>query len=202
MADQAQPFARQGAFELVTVSTTEVRVDRYEGFREFVDNRSAALSRVAYLLTGDFHLAQDLLQSALAKTAAHWRRIRHGNPDAYVRRVLFHEHASAWRRRRVSESFAAEPPPQLVHDPALDATLRLDVLRALARLPPRQRAVIVLRFYEDLTEVQIAEVLDVTVGTVKRAKHDALNRLRTHAPELLDESGQATPDLGSREVAT
>ncbi|MEO3929105.1 SigE family RNA polymerase sigma factor [Micromonosporaceae bacterium B7E4] len=177
-------------------------MDRYEGFREFVGSRSAALSRVAYLLTGDFHLAQDLLQSALAKTAAHWRRIRHGNPDAYVRRVLFHEHASGWRRRRVAESLAAEPPHQLVRDPALDTTLRLDVLRALARLPPRQRAVIVLRFYEDLTEVQIAEVLDVTVGTVKRAKHDALNRLRTDAPELLDESGQATPDLGSREVAT
>jgi RNA polymerase sigma-70 factor (sigma-E family) len=177
-------------------------VDRYEGFREFVGGRSAALSRVAYLLTGDFHLAQDLLQSALAKTAAHWRRIRDGNPDAYVRRVLYHEHVSGRRRRQVLETLAAEPSRHVGFDPIPDATLRLTVLRALARLPPRQRAVIVLRFYEDLTEVQIAEVLDVTVGTVKRAKHDALNRLRTDAPELLDETGQARPDFGSREVAT
>ncbi|GAA3740839.1 SigE family RNA polymerase sigma factor [Plantactinospora mayteni] len=177
-------------------------MDRYEGFREFVGSRSAALSRVAYLLTGDFHLAQDLLQSALAKTAAHWGRIRDGNPDAYVRRVLYHEHASGWRRRRVSETLAAEPPAHLGSDPTPDATLRLTVLRALARLPPRQRAVIVLRFYEDLTEVQIAEVLDVTAGTVKRAKHDALKRLRTDAPELLDEPGQATPDSESRQVVT
>lgn len=177
-------------------------MDRYEGFREFVGSRSAGLSRVAYLLTGDFHLAQDLLQSALAKTAAHWPQIRGGNPDAYVRRVLYHEHASGWRRRRVSETLVAALPAQLGSDPTPGTTLRLTVLAALARLPPRQRAVIVLRFYEDLTEVQIAEVMDVTVGTVKRAKHDAINRLRTDAPELLDETGQVTPDSGSRQVVT
>ncbi|MBE1492728.1 SigE family RNA polymerase sigma factor [Plantactinospora soyae] len=163
-------------------------MDRYEGFREFVGSRSSALSRTAYLLTGDFHLAQDLLQAALAKTAAHWPRVRDGNPDAYVRRVLYHEHVSGWRRRRVRETLAAAPPQRLGPDPTPDTTLRLTVLRALARLPARQRAVIVLRFYEDLTEAQIADVLEVTVGTVKRTKHDALNRLRADAPEMLTDA--------------
>ncbi|MGN9909971.1 SigE family RNA polymerase sigma factor [Phytohabitans sp. LJ34] len=162
-------------------------VDRYAGFREFVVSRSGALSRAAFLLTGDYHLAEDLVQSALAKTAAHWPRVRDGDPDAYVRRVLYNEQVSRWRRKRVDEALAEEPPHWSGVDTTADTALRITVLRALAQLPPRQRAVIVLRFYEDLTETQVADVLQVTVGTVKRAKHDALQRLRAIAPQLVDD---------------
>lgn len=156
-----------------------------DGFREFVLVSTPALSRFAYLLTGDHHLAEDLLQSALANTYRHWRRIRDDNPRAYVRRAMVNEHTSWWRRVRVPESLSAEPPPGRTDDPAEGTALRLAVHLALASLTVRQRAVIVLRFYEDLTEAQTARVLGCTVGTVKRHGHEAMTRLRELAPRLL-----------------
>jgi RNA polymerase sigma-70 factor (sigma-E family) len=159
-----------------------------DGFREFVVAATPALFRSAYLLTGDHQLAEDLLQSALANTYRHWRRIKDGNPRAYVRRVMIHEHTSWWRRGRVPEHLSAEPPAGRADDPADRTALRLSVDRALARLAPRQRAVIVLRYYEDLTEAETARALGCTVGTVKRLGHDALARLRELAPHLLAEA--------------
>ncbi|WP_327030374.1 SigE family RNA polymerase sigma factor [Micromonospora sp. NBC_01740] len=162
-------------------------------FHEFVAHRSPALSRTAYLLTGDHHLAEDLLQSALAKTYQHWRRIRSGDPDAYVRRVMYHHQVSWWRRRRLAERLDPEPSDQPGDDHSDTTALRLTLAAALRQLTPRQRAVVVLRFYEDLTETQVAEVLGCSVGTVKRHGHDAVRRLRAIAPNLVDPAAERIP---------
>jgi RNA polymerase sigma-70 factor (sigma-E family) len=160
---------------------------RDDSFREFVTGATPALSRTAYLLTGDHQLAEDLLQSALANAYRHWPKLRRGNPTAYVRRAMHHEQISWWRRRRLTEQPHAEPPvpDRGGTDLASVAALRLTLVQALAKLPPRQRAVIVLRFYDDLTEVETARVLDCTVGTVKRHGHDALVRLRALVPQAV-----------------
>ncbi|MGV9765349.1 SigE family RNA polymerase sigma factor [Micromonospora tulbaghiae] len=165
-----------------------------ESFREFVVQRSPALSRTAYLLTGDHQLAEDLLQSALARSYRHWRRIREGDPEAYVRRVMYHQQVSWWRRRRVAERLDATPAERGGGDHTDDTALRLSVVAALRRLTARQRAVVVLRYYEDLTEAQVAEVLGCSVGTVKRHGHDAVRRLRDLVPDLLDR----TPERSER----
>jgi RNA polymerase sigma-70 factor (sigma-E family) len=165
-------------------------VNRYEGFREFVESRGQALSRTAYLLTGDHQLAQDLLQQALTSTAAHWRRVlAGGNPEGYVRRAMVNERTSWWRRRRYTEiggdSLVARAPA--VADETDSVVRRVALERALRSLPPRQRAVVVLRYFEDMTESQVAEALGCSVGTVKSQTHVALARLRTLASELLAE---------------
>lgn len=169
-----------------------------DGFREFVRERSPSLSRHAYLLTGDHQLAEDLLQSALAGTYRHWRRVRDNNPDAYVRQAMYHQQISWWRRRRVAERLEVEPPDRAAADPAEQTTLRLTMAEALARLTPKQRAVLVLRFYEDLTEAQAADVLGCRIGTVKRHGHDALRRLREMAPELLADVIDGWPERIAR----
>ncbi|GAA3443712.1 SigE family RNA polymerase sigma factor [Planomonospora venezuelensis] len=158
-------------------------MDRYDGFREFVQARQQSLIRTAYLLTGDAHLAEDLLQSVLAKVAGQWPKLRKGgNPEAYTRKALINQHVS-WRRRVRRELPSADPPEYgRSHD---DSTVDRIVLRqALARLTPRQRAVIVLRFYEDRSERETAELLNCSLGTVKSQTHHALGRLRMLAPEL------------------
>jgi RNA polymerase sigma-70 factor (sigma-E family) len=176
-------------------------MDRYEGLREFVVARGAALSRTAYLLTGDHQLAEDLLQQALVKTAVHWRRVvAGGNPEGYVRRVMVNERTSRWRRGRYvevrgpaegDELGGAAPVPG---DEAEAAVRRIGLRRALAALPDRQRTVVVLRFFEDLTEAQTAELMGISVGTVKSQTHDALKRLRALAPSLLaDFAPEVTP---------
>jgi RNA polymerase sigma-70 factor (sigma-E family) len=158
-------------------------LDRHDDFREFVVARQQALIRTAYLLTGDAHLAEDLLQSVLIKVAGKWSRLAEGgNPEAYTRKALVNQYIS-WRRRSRPELPSADPPERgTSYD---DAALQRIVLRqALAKLAPRQRAVIVLRFWEDLTEAQIAETLGCSPGTVKSQAHHALARLRTLAPDL------------------
>jgi RNA polymerase sigma-70 factor (sigma-E family) len=169
-------------------------VDGDDGFRDFVVAATPALSRSAYLLTGDHQLAEDLLQSALANTYRHWRRVRDGNPRAYVRRAMVHEHTSWWRRGRASERLSPDPPPgrDRADDPADRTAARLTLAAALARLTPRQRAVIVLRYYDDQTEAETARLLGCTVGTVKRHAHEALARLRTLAPHLLADTEEVT----------
>ncbi|MBS2939885.1 SigE family RNA polymerase sigma factor [Nocardioides sp. J2M5] len=152
------------------------------GFAEFVAARQAALSRTAYLLTGDHHLAQDLVQAALMQAASHWRRI-HTSPEAYVRRAMYHQNISWWRRRRFAESALGGRDDAA---PTVDTDLRLTLDQALARLTPRQRTVLVLRFYEDLTEVETARALSLSTSTVKSTTRHALARLRTLAPELAE----------------
>ncbi|MEW9550267.1 SigE family RNA polymerase sigma factor [Nonomuraea sp. NPDC050783] len=160
-------------------------MDHHEGFREFVLARQQALVRTAYLLVGDPHLAEDLLQSVLANVVGQWPKlVRDGNPEAYTRRALVNQYIS-WRRRPRPESPSATL-PEHGFSPVEAALDRLVLRRALARLTRKQRAVIVLRYWEDLTEAQTAEVLGCSVGTVKSQTHHALARLRTLAPELMN----------------
>jgi RNA polymerase sigma-70 factor (sigma-E family) len=166
-------------------------LDRYEGFAEFVHARGRALARTAYLLTGDHQHAEDLLQAALAKAAMRWPSLMAGSPEAYIRRILYTQQVSLWRRRRPRELLSATPPdPVGAPDPADAAAVRLAVERALARLTRRQRTVLVLRFFEDLTEAQTADVLGIGLGTVKSQTRASLARLRAVAPELADLVGR------------
>ncbi len=163
-----------------------VRVDARseESFDAFVTARAPALLRTAYLLTGDHHLAEDLVQTAMFKTAKVWPRIT-GSPEPYVRRVLYNENVSRWRRRR----HVTEVPERLAPEPASptgDHDLTLVLRAALARLTPKQRTVLVLRYFEDLSESQVAAVLGIGLGTVKSQTRHALRRLRLLAPELVD----------------
>lgn len=154
-------------------------------FREFVAARTPALMRIAYLLTGNQHDAEDLLQTALTRAAAKLRSIRHDDPEAYVRRVMYHEQISWWRRRsRRPESPTDPMPDALSADPSPGTDLRLAVRQALLQLTPRQRAVLVLRYFEDLPEAEVAEMLDCSVGTVRSQVHRAMTKFRTIAPEL------------------
>lgn len=164
---------------------------RPDEFEEFVRARTGALLRSAYLLTGDQHLAEDLVQSALARTHRAWRRLRHtGNAEAYARRTMYHLQVSWWRRGRVAEVLPGElpevPSRRRDDDHAGATALRLSLRDALLKLPPRQRAVLVLRFFEDRAEAESAELLGVSVGTVKSQTAKALGRLRTLAPELAE----------------
>ena len=146
------------------------------------------LLRSAYLLTGDLHRAQDLVQEALVKVALRWPRLRSGNPTAYARTIVVRDNISWWRKRRLEVVVADVG----VLDGAIssDPDTALVVRRALARLTPAQRAVLVLRHFDDLTERETAEVLGVAIGTVKSQNAAALKRLRSGAPELLDLIGR------------
>ncbi len=158
-------------------------------FDGFVRHRSPSLLRAAYLLTGDQHLAEDLVQSALARTHRSWRRLHDsGHAEAYTRKVMYHLQVSWWRRRKVAEVLPGELPqwPARGGDHAGAAALKLSLRAALLQLTAKQRAVLVLRFFEDRTEAETADVLGVTVGTVKSQTSRALSRLRVIAPELSD----------------
>lgn len=157
-----------------------------EGFDGFVATRSSRLLRTAFLLTRDWTLAEDLLQIALARAWEAWRRID-GDPEPYVRRIIVNTYASWWRRRWRGELPTADLPEVTVAaDPQTGLDDRDQLWRALGRLPRRQRAVLVLRYFEDLSEHEVAETLGCSVGTVKSQASRALAKLRldeTLAPE-------------------
>ncbi|MFT4287558.1 SigE family RNA polymerase sigma factor [Nocardioides sp.] len=156
-------------------------------FEAWARGRTASLSRAAYLLTGDLQRAEDLVQETLIRVAGHWRRIsRSGEPDAYARTVLHRLAVDSWRRQRARPTEVSAEHPELgVAGP--DVERRLLVREALLRLTPRQRAVLVLRYLDDLTEVQTAAVLGCSPNTVKSQARQALARLRDLAPDLLAE---------------
>ena len=159
---------------------------RDDDFREFALTRGPSLSRTAYLLTGDHHLAQDLVQTALAAAYQHWPRIRDANPEAYVRRTMHNTHISWWRRRGAPTTpLDGDLGERGGRDTAEATAQRLTVVAALRMLAPRQRAVVVLRYFEDLTERQTAHVLGCSIGTVKRVHFEALAKLRNTVPHLL-----------------
>ena len=156
-------------------------------FAEFVRARTPALLRTAYLLTGDQGAAEDLVQAALVKVAGRWARIAsRGDPEPYVRTVLYREHVSRWRHHRVAEvQLVDEEQSTGGHDDQVAVALTLEA--ALAELAPRQRAVVVLRYFDDLSETAAAEALGCSVGTVRSQTFKAIARLRALAPELLEE---------------
>jgi RNA polymerase sigma-70 factor (sigma-E family) len=151
-----------------------------DSFEEYVTARRAALLRTAYLLTGSPADAEDLVQVALVKVVPHWTRIA-DRPDPYVRQVLARESVTRWRRRRWRETATEQVPERETAGPDLDE--REALRRALDALAPRQRAVVVLRYYEDLTDKETASVLGISVGTVKSQSRDALARLRQLLPD-------------------
>lgn len=157
-----------------------------ESFRDFVDSRSSALLKTAVLLCGgDRHAGEDLLQNALVKAAGRWQRI--DEPEAYVRRILYRQQVSRWRLKWPGREVSVPEPPE-PGAPGTDAAaateLRLVMRQALSRLTPRQRTVLVLRYFEDLPEADVARLLGCSVGTVRSTTHRSLARLRTLAPEL------------------
>jgi RNA polymerase sigma-70 factor (sigma-E family) len=141
-------------------------------FGEFAAARSADLLRLGYLLTGDHHAGEDLLQSALTKAAAHWERIQ-GAPEGYVRRIMYREQVSWWRRR------------------ARRLEIAMAVRDALLALPPGKRVMLVLRYLEDLPEAQVADILGCSVGTVRSQTHKAIAQLRSVLPPV----GQASTEV-------
>ncbi|WP_084220002.1 SigE family RNA polymerase sigma factor [Spirillospora albida] len=155
---------------------------RHEQFRAYVTDRRPALLRMALRLTGDRADAEDLLQAALAKTYLAWDRIHdRGAVDGYVRRAMVNTQISWWRRRKLEVYPTGEVPDRPVDDHTRHTELR-DVLgRALRRLPERQRLTVMLRYYEDMSEAEIAHALGVTVGTVKSTVSRAMARLRDDA---------------------
>ena len=150
-------------------------------FEEFVAGRGQALQRFGYALTGDWGLAEDLLQTALARAYPRWSRIRRDDPEAYVRKIMVNTWSSWWRRRWRGEVPAAQLPEAAGPDEAAGVDSRQALRAALAQLPPRQRAVVVLRYDQDLPEAQVAALLGISVGTVKSQAAKALASLRAQA---------------------
>jgi RNA polymerase sigma-70 factor (sigma-E family) len=161
------------------------------GFDEYVAARSGRLLGTAYLLTRDHGQAEDLLQTALTKAWFAWSRID-GDPEPYVRKVLVNTYASWWRRKWNGEQPTEQMPDRAAPDHAGPAASAQDLWQAMGRLPRRQRAVVVLRYFEDLTEAETARVLDCSVGTVKSQTAKALARLRLDPAIALQPGGGET----------
>jgi RNA polymerase sigma-70 factor (sigma-E family) len=170
-------------------------VDDDEDVAAFVAAREQSLLRLGWLLTADADEAQDLVQEALARVLPRWRRIAPGAREAYVRTTMRTLWVDRWRRRHGRRIWSVAEIPEgdanESHGDAVEAQLTLKA--ALLRLTPRQRAVLVLRFYEDLSEQQTAQEMKVSVGTVKSQTKHALDRLRTLAPDLAEAFGRSLP---------
>jgi RNA polymerase sigma-70 factor (sigma-E family) len=151
-----------------------------EQFRVFVAAQTGPLMRTAYLLTGDRRDAEDLVQSALCTTYLHWRNVvRYDRPEAYVRKVMLNERRTFWRRRR-PEQLTADPPERPTQDMTTAVDVRDELWTQLRLLPPRTQAVVVLRYWEDRSEADTADILGCSAGTVKKLAFQGLARLRQH----------------------
>jgi RNA polymerase sigma-70 factor (sigma-E family) len=158
------------------------RQDELGEFIDFVTGYQGKMIRLAELLTGDRGRAEDLAQDGFAKAYAAWDRIRGGDPAAYVRRCIINANTDWWRRRIRYEQPSPQVPEHIAHvDLAAASAARDLVLRALAKLTSRERAVLALRYYVDLSELQIAHELGISPGTVKSAASRALTKLRADA---------------------
>ena len=148
-------------------------------YRDFAGSCAAALHRTAYLLCGDWHLADDLVQETLVQTFRHWRRVqRADNRNAYVKRILINEFNRHWRRYGRLPVYAHSDHPEIaVPDVSDEVVNRADLLRALLTLPARQRATVVLRYLEGMSERETAAVMRCSEGTVKSQTARALNTL-------------------------
>ncbi|PJE94648.1 SigE family RNA polymerase sigma factor [Streptomyces carminius] len=161
--------------------------DAAPGFEEFVTARGPRLLRVAWLLTGDAHLAEDLLQTVLARMWPRWHRIADENPEAYARKALVNTSTSWWQRRWHGELPHGELPERAADDAFAAVDLEHSLAAAVRLLPPRQRAVIVLRYFEDLSVAETARLLGCRPGTVKSQAAKALRVLH----------GRLAPHLGT-----
>jgi RNA polymerase sigma-70 factor (sigma-E family) len=157
-----------------------------EEFREFMHGRWPTMVRLAYGLTGDLGHAEDVAQTAFARAYAAWPKVvRAGNPDAYVRKIVVNENRNRFRKRRVPERLTDVIPECDALDATRDLSDRSSLMTALRVLGPRQRAVVVLRYWLDLTEAETAAILNCSVGTVKSQASRALVTLRRNI-ELVD----------------
>jgi RNA polymerase sigma-70 factor (sigma-E family) len=152
-----------------------------DGFDEWVSAVAPRLHRTAFLLTGDWGLGQDLVQDACAVTWSKWSSIAPAAAEAYARTVMARRASARWRRRWRGELPHAAPPEPPATDPWEQVDRRESLRTALLMLPPRQRAVLVLRFYDDLSEADTAAALGCAVGTVKSAAARGLAALRDSA---------------------
>lgn len=159
-----------------------MRQSEREEFDAFVVGAWARLFRTAHALTGNRQDAEDMLQNAFVKAYSNWRKVRRADsPEAYVHRIVTNETISAWRRRWRQVERSTDTLPETRSDGPADAvSSRATMWSAIQDLPPRQRAIVVLRYYEDLSERDIAQVLGVSPGTVKSQARTALRSLRRH----------------------
>jgi RNA polymerase sigma-70 factor (sigma-E family) len=156
-------------------------------FSSYMHAREASLLRTAYLLTGDRHTAEDLVQTAFAKLYLSWDKVRdRGSVDGYLRRILVNEHNSLWRRAWKKREHTTEVLPEASHLDEYDGGARGELWDLVQTLPRRARAVVVLRYYEEMTEAETAEVLGISVGTVKSQTSRALAALRERAPRSMN----------------
>src|SRR4051812_14434681 len=176
------------------VAVADRRDTRDADFAAYLAARQASLLRTAYLLTGNRHDAEDLVQTAFAKLYLSWDKVRdQGSMDGYVRRILVNEHNSLWRRAWKKREAVA--PDETLH--ALDRPhhdhpddgMSAALWEVVQTLPRKARAVVVLRYYEELSEAETAAVLGISVGTVKSQASRALATLRTRTPRSLDPRG-------------
>jgi RNA polymerase sigma-70 factor (sigma-E family) len=179
-----EPVVTEPRDELAAVPDV-IGTDDSADFSAFATSRWPGLVRLAFGLTGDRWLAEDLAQTTLARAYVAWRRVsRADDPDAYLRRILINASNRRFRRRRVTEQ-PGDPPEMSVEDPADLVGERSALLAALRQLPPGQRAVIVLRYWQDLTDAQIAAALGCSPGTVRSQLSRALAKLRV-SPALTE----------------
>ena len=154
-------------------------------FSAYMQARQPSLLRTAYLLTGDRHTAEDLVQAAFAKLYLSWEKVQQRDSiDGYVRRILDNEHNSLWRRAWKKREHATEVMPETAHHDEYDEGLGRDLWAAVQTLPRKARAVVVLRYYEELSEAETADALGISVGTVKSQASRALATLRESAADL------------------
>jgi RNA polymerase sigma-70 factor (sigma-E family) len=169
-------------------------VTRDEDFSSYMHARQPSLLRTAYLLTGDRHTAEDLVQTAFAKLYLSWDKVNdRGSLDGYVRRILVNEHNSLWRRAWKRRETTTDEVPDRPHHDVPDSGAGADLWALVQTLPTKARAVVVLRYYEELSEAETAETLGISIGTVKSQASRALAALRDRAPQTLN------PTLDPRE---
>jgi RNA polymerase sigma-70 factor (sigma-E family) len=160
---------------------------RDEDFSSYMHARQPSLMRTAYLLTGDRHTAEDLVQTAFAKLYLSWDKVNdRDSVDGYVRRILVNEHNSLWRRAWKRRETSTDEPPDRPHHDAYDSGTGAELWDLVQTLPKKARAVVVLRYYEELSEAETADALGISVGTVKSQASRALATLRDRAPHTLN----------------
>ena len=173
------------------VTMTDRARTRDAEFAEYMHARQASLLRTAYLLTGDRHSAEDLVQTSLAKLYLAWDKVHdRGSMDGYVRRIMVNENNSLWRRPWKKREVAAEAMPERQVVDEYDEGARGELWELVQTLPKKARAVVVLRYYEELSEAETADVLGISVGTVKSQASRALATLRERAPEMHPRHGE------------